>query len=54
MGATVQKNKDTTNANLVIQALPGADSVIATYDVGKTAGTQGPWNNQPRKVVHRW
>ena len=37
MEATVQKNKDTTKAILVMLALTGADtdSVTATYNVGK-------------------
>ena len=35
LGATVQKNRGTTKANLVMHALPGADNVTATYDVGK-------------------
>ena len=33
--ATVQKNKDTTKAILVMLALTGADSVTATCNVGK-------------------
>ena len=33
--ATVQKNKDTTKTILVMLALTGADSVTATYNVGK-------------------
>ena len=33
--ATVQKNKDTTKAILVMLALTGADSVSATCNVGK-------------------
>ena len=35
LGATVQKVKDTTNAIQVMHALSGADTVIATYNVGK-------------------
>ena len=35
LGATVQKNKNTTKAILVMHALSGADTVIATYNVGK-------------------
>ena len=33
--ATVQKNKDTTKAILVMHALTLADTVTATYNVGK-------------------
>ncbi len=35
LGATVQKNKDTTRVSLVMRSLLGADNVTATYDVGK-------------------
>ena len=35
LGATVQKNKDTTKTILVMHALSGADTVTATYNVGK-------------------
>ena len=35
LGATVLKNKGTTNVNLVMLALSGADTVTATYNVGK-------------------
>ena len=35
LDATVQKNKDTTKAILVMLALTGADSVTATCNVGK-------------------
>ena len=35
LGATVQKNKDTPKAILVKHALSGADTVTATYNVGK-------------------
>ena len=54
--ATVQKNKDTTKVILVMLALTGADSVTATYNVGKqlAAWHARQWNNQPRQFVHRW
>ena len=50
LGATVQKNKDTTNANLVIQALPGADTVTATCDVGKQLALKALGTTNPEKL----
>ena len=35
LGATFQKNKHTPKAILVMHALSGADTVIATYNMGK-------------------
>ena len=49
--ATVQKNKDTTTAILVMLALAGADSVTATYNVG-SRWHERQWNNQLRQFVH--
>ena len=42
LGATVQKNKDTPKAILVMHALSGADTVTATYNVGKHLAMKQP------------
>ena len=42
LGATVQKNKDTPKAILVMHALSGADTVTATYNVGKQLAMKQP------------
>ena len=50
LGATVQKNKDTTKANLVMHALPAADTATATYDVGKQLALKALETTNPEKL----
>ena len=48
LGSTVQKNKDTPNAILVMHALSGDDTVTTTYNVGKELAPK-PLKQPPQK-----
>ena len=48
--ATVQKNKDTLKAILVMHALSGADTVTATYNVGKQLARKALETTNPEKL----
>ena len=50
LGATVQKNKDTTKAILVMHALSWADTVTATYNVGKQLARKALETTNPEKL----
>ncbi len=49
LGATVQKNKDTTKTILVMHALTLADAVTATYNVGKQLAREAM--EQPTQTI---
>ena len=50
LGTTVQKNKDTPKAILVMHALSGADSVTANYNVVKQLARKGLETTNPEKL----
>ena len=51
LGATVQKNKDTRKAILVMYALSGADNITATYkQLGKQLARKTLETTNPEKV----
>ena len=50
LGSTVQKKKDTPNAILVVHALSGADTVTATYNVGKQLERKAFETTNPEKL----
>ena len=50
MGATVQENKDTPKAILAMPTLSGADTVTATYNVGKQLARKALETTNPEKL----
>ena len=50
LGATVQKNKDTTNAILIMHASTEADTVTATYNVGTQLARKALETTNPEKL----
>ena len=50
LGSTVQKNKDTLNAILLMYALSGADTVTATDNVGKQLARKAFETTNPEKL----
>ena len=50
LGATVQENKDTPKAILVMYTLSGADTVTATYNVGKQLARKAIETTNPEKL----